>query len=505
MAEKTETDDGPLKQVEERVEERVEEMVGGPARLRIIALLSAVLGLDTADKATVSAVAGSLEQAFHIGAAEIGLLIAAVSFVGAIFALPMGVFVDRMRRKRLLVIVIALWSVAMVISGTASSYVYMLVARIGLGAVTAAASPAVASLTGDFFPSKDRAKVYGLILAGELVGTGIGFFVSGEVSAWLDWHWSFYVMGVPGAVLAWTIWRFLPEPARGGQSWIEWGQEEIRTEEDVEKEQGDAPDRSRGRELEQSAEAAQAQEEVLGAGVQPRKELILHEDPAEKSVWWAIGYVVRIPTYLLLIIASSLGYFFFSGVRGFGMIYLTGHYGISRGIAASLVIVLGIGGLIGVISGGRISSRLLAKGRPDARILVPGIALFISILLFAPGIWTTNVFLGIALLALGAMALAAANPPIDAARLDIVHPRLWGRAESGRMALKAALEGAAPILFGLVTEWLGGGDRALEWTYLIMLVPVAVAASLAIPARRTYLRDVATAAESVKETAKQPG
>ncbi len=483
-----------------KAEERIEEKVGGPARLKIIALLAAVLALDTADKGTVSAVAGSIESAFNIGHAKIGVLIAAVSFVGAAFALPMGILVDRTHRKRLLLVVVAIWSVAMVVSGTATSFIYLLGARVFLGAVTAAAAPAVASLTGDFFPARDRAQIYGLILAGELVGMGIGFFVSGEASSWLDWRWSFYIMGVPGAALVWTLWRYLPEPARGGQSWIGRGAEDVRSAEEIAQspnESADPPPGEQG-EAEQGGAAEEAQKSMLRAGVRPREALILHEDPTRRSLWWAIRYVVRIPTYVLIVLASALGYYFFAGVRGFAMIYVTEHYGISRSIASAAVVVLGIGAVTGVVAGGRISSWLLDRKRFDARIIVPGVALGLSVLLFAPGIWTQNVYLGFGLLTLGVAALAAANPPIDAARLDIVTPGLWGRAEAGRMALRAGLEGSAPILFGLISGWLGGGAKGLQWTYLLMLGPVAVAALLSIPARRTYPRDVATAAASVK-------
>ncbi|HEU4616879.1 MAG TPA: MFS transporter [Gammaproteobacteria bacterium] len=513
---------GPARRALKQAEELVESKVGGPARLRVIVLLAAVLGLDTADKGTVSAVAANLQQAFGIGNTEIGVLIAAVSFVGAIFTLPMGVLVDKTQRKRLLLSVISLWTLAMVASGTATSFTYMIATRVFLGAVSAAAAPAVASLTGDFFPARERAEVYGLILAGELVGMGLGFLISGEISSILEWRWSFYVMGLPGAALVWALWRYLPEPARGGQSWIEWGETEVRSESEVAADEDATADekedaernvhrgpREPGRRTAPAQEstpqasgpppgAAKAQQAMLRAGVKPRNALVLHEDPTKRSLWWAVRYVIRIPTYLLVVVASALGYFFFSGVRGFGMIYLTQHYNVSRSVASALVIVLGIGALVGVVAGGKISAYLLDRKRFDARIVVPGVALVVAVLFFGPGIWTRNVFFGVAMLTLGAAALAAANPPIDAARLDIVPSGLWGRAESGRMALRAALEGSAPILFGLLSVLLGGGDKGLMRTYLVMLLPLVVAASLAIPARRTYPRDVATAAASVK-------
>jgi predicted MFS family arabinose efflux permease len=203
---------------------RVPEIAGGPARLQIIMVLAAVLGLDTAQLGTLSAVAELLKRAFHVGNTQIGLLLAIVSFVGAVATLPMGVLADRMRRQRVLIVVVLIWGAAMVLSGLATSYPFLLGTRAFLGAVTAAAWPCVASLTGDFFPARDRASIYGLILSGEMIGAGIGFFVSGEVGSFAGWRWSFFVMASPSLMLAWILWRFLPEPRRGGQSWLKAGE-----------------------------------------------------------------------------------------------------------------------------------------------------------------------------------------------------------------------------------------------------------------------------------------
>ncbi len=477
-----------------RLRSTAEAIPGGPARFQIVFVLACVLALDAADKATVSAVAGSLKQAFDIGNTEIGLLIAIPSFVGGLFTLPVGSMVDRLHRNRILLIAIAIWSIAEGISGFSHSFVFMLATRMGVGAATAAAFPSIASLSGDYFPPFDRARMFGLILGGELVGTGVGFFIGGVISDWVNWHWPFYVMAVLGLVVIWEIWRWLPEPVRGGASWIDEGQTEIRvgseavTDNAATNHSGDA-------------RIEEAQKRILEEGVQPREDLLLHQDPAKHSLWWAIGYVIRIPTYLLLVIASSLAYFFFGGIRGFGMIYLTDHYGISRSSVSGLAFVIGIGALAGVTLGGMLSERLLRRGWFTTRVVVPGIAVAICVPLFGGGIWTTSTFIGIPLLTAAAAALAAANPSYDAARLDIMHTRLWGRAESGRMVVRAFAEGGAPLLFGAVSQWFGGGTSGLEWTFLLMLLPLLVAASLAIFARRTYPTDVATAGQSIKNTA----
>lgn len=478
--------------------ERVVNVAGGAARLQIIAVLAAVLAVESCDLGTVSAVSGELKGAFHLGNTDVGLLLAVVSFVGAAATLPMGALVDRFSRRVLLMIVVATWVIAEGVSGFATSFSFLLVTRAIIGALTAVAWPCVASLTGDFFPARDRAAIYGLIIAGELVGMGIGFFISGEASTLLNWHWSFYAMAVPPIALVWVIWRFLPEPERGSQSWISEGEEDPNA---ASRPAGGKHTPKSKRQPEAKKESARAgsaspQESVRRARVEPREELILRDDPTRWSLWRVMGYLLRLPTYGLLIAASALAYYFLSGARAFAMIYITQHYHISRSVVSSLVFVVGIGTLAGTVAGGRLAERLLRRGRADARIVVAAAALALSVPILGVAIWTSSAWLGIGLMTVGAGVLSAAVAPIDAARLDIVHPRMWGRGEAGRMALRSTFEGGAPLLFGALSEWLGGGQRGLMWTFLIMLIPMLVASLLGVTARKTYLRDVATAAAS---------
>ncbi len=476
----------------EFVQEQGANVAGGPARLQIVLLLGAVLGLDAADKAAMAAIAGQLEQTFSVGNTGIGLLVAIVSFVGAICTLPVGALADRVNRKHILLAAIAIWTVAMVISGTATSFTYLLVARLFLGAVTAAAAPTVASLVGDFFPPQARGHAYGMIIAGEFVGIGVGFILAAEVSALLDWRWGLFLMSVPSTAIGWAIWRYLKEPARGGQNWLQVGQEDIQAED--QRAQNDRPSAIGG----QEDSAAQPRALARRYRVQARQDLVVRGDPNRWNLWQALRYLIRIPTYSLLVTASSLGYYFFSGLRAFAMIYFNQHYHVGGGIVGAIAVIIGLGAIAGAILGGRISGALLRRGYISARIVLPGFALLVASLLGAPALWTSNILIGTILLTAALTALAAANAPIDAARLDIVPSMLWARGEAGRMALRGLFEGGAPLLFGAVAGFLGGGAEGLQWTFLIMLIPVLIAASLAIPARRTYPRDVATADQSTR-------
>jgi hypothetical protein len=98
---------------------------------------------------------------------------------------------------------------------------------------------------------------------------------------------------------------------------------------------------------------------------------------------------------------------------------------------------------------------------------------------------------GLPLLVLGAAALVAPNPPLDAIRLDVVHPSLWGRAESVRTILRSGAEALAPIAFGFLADNVaGGGHRGLQLTMLIMLAALLANGVILAFATRSYARDV---------------
>ncbi len=489
-------------------------VAGGPARMRVVLTLAAVLGLSGADTGTISSTTGNLERAFHVGNTQIGLLLTVVGLTGAMFTIPAGVLTDRTRRTRLLAGSIVVWAAATVVSGAATSYLWLLLARVGLGAATATAGPALASLTGDYFPASDRGRMYGLILGGDLVGSGFGYLVSGDLSSLTTWRVAFWWLAIPSLALAWAVWR-MPEPARGGFSRIQAGQEEIRDERDVgpgEREEAAEDAGEQG-----GAERPDLAERVVRrAEVEPQRELVLHEDPTNRSVWWAVRYVLRVRTNVVIIVASALGYFFFAGLRSFAIIFATGHYGLSKPVATSLIVVIGAGAVAGVLTGGRVADGLLRRGHASARVLVPAVCLLALPLVLAPAIATTAAAVALPLLIGGAFLLGAPNPPLDAARLDIIHPRLWGRAEAVRTVLRSIGESAAPVLFGYVSQYVFGGPGSsagveggsgagqtgnptgLEYTFLVFLIPLVAAGLLALAALRTYPRDVATASASVR-------
>jgi MFS family permease len=444
-------------------------------------LLAAVLALSSADATTVGAAATPLRHALGISNTDIGLLVTVTSLVAALTSLPFGVLADRVRRTWMLGAAIVLWGIAMIWSATVSSFGDLLVTRVALGAVTAAAGPVVASLVGDYFAAAERGRVYGYILAGELAGAGFGFAVTGDIAA-VSWRAAFVLLGLPAFALAWLIFR-LPEPARGGMAPLA---------------DTNAPQQAVGVEAE-SGQETDAQRLARERGVEPDPGLVIAEDPGRLGFIAATRYILRIRTNVILIVASAGGYFFLSGVQTFGVEFVTRQYAIDQALGTLVLLVVGIGGVIGVLAGGAIGDLLLRRGVFTGRILVSAIAASVAVVLFVPAIFTHHATMALPYIVFAALALSAQNPPLDAARLDIMVPLLWGRAEGVRTFLRTLAQALAPVTFGGVSDYVfGGGRSGLQWTFLLMLIPLAGSAYFLFRALATYPRDVATAAAAAR-------
>lgn len=245
----------------------------------------------------------------------------------------------------------------------------------------------------------------------------------------------------------------------------------------------------------------------------PRLHAVSTRGSPRARVSGAVREVLMTRTDVVLIVASGLGYFFFTGIRTFAVEYLRGRFGLGQSAGSNLVVL--IGAAVGVLVTGRLADRIAARGYRGARPVVAGVAFLVACVLFAPGLLLASAVGAVVLLFLGAKAYGGRNPPLDAARLDVVRCEMWGRAEGVRTLLSTLFQAAAPLAFGYTSTLFGGGATSavpavrrdeqvasghglpLAHTFLVMLVPVAIAGLLLIvAARRTYPGDTAAASDA---------
>src|SRR3954447_14132061 len=176
-------------------------------------LLTAVLAVDQADRYLLSSVFPLLKDDFGLSDGQLGSLSAAFLLVATAGSVPFGILVDRTVRTRIAAWGAALWSVAMLATGLATSYSGLFLSRMGLGVAESSYTPASFSLLTDYYPVEERSRVLGIYQVGSVLGF-LGLPLGGLIATHWGWRAAFDLYALIGFVVAMLVWR-LEEPPRG--------------------------------------------------------------------------------------------------------------------------------------------------------------------------------------------------------------------------------------------------------------------------------------------------
>ncbi|HUY76697.1 MAG TPA: MFS transporter [Ktedonobacterales bacterium] len=430
-----------------------------------------------ADRYIFVGLSRQIQAAYNLNDAEIGNLASAFIIVYTLTAFPLGYMADKLSRKVVVGAGVALWSLATAATALAGSLGSLLAARALVGVGEGSYYPAGTPLLAAWFTPQRRATVMSRWGVGALVGAGIGTLIAGFFASPDRWRLAFYVVGVPGLVLALLILL-----TRSKQ----------RNEEDPPEDAG-----------------------VTGT-----------------TFFGKLREYLSIPTLRVILAMHAMGFFALTATSAFLVIYFGAEYGRGKnsiygaaGMSDSLVtllpgVLLLLGGIGGGLYGGFWANRV-ARRRSGARVYVSALGFlyaipFIVVTLGAPYILralpayhalstTTQIAIGatsFAVFGLGAsFFLNVYNGPSSAALQDVLPPH--DRAGGGGLELTLAhLLGdsyAATVVGGLSyllargmfgQPGLGGEQIGLA---LLLTAPIALAISGAVGVwgSRFYASDVA--------------
>jgi predicted MFS family arabinose efflux permease len=148
---------------------------------------------------------------FGITTHQFGLLVASYSFSAAFSGLLAATFVDRFERKRLLIVMFALFGMATLACGLAPGYVTLLVARGLAGAFGGVLGALVQTMVGDVIPFARRARASGTIAAAFSFSTVAGVPLSLWLANHLQWRAPFIFIAVLTFLFIFVGVRILPE------------------------------------------------------------------------------------------------------------------------------------------------------------------------------------------------------------------------------------------------------------------------------------------------------
>lgn len=395
-------------------------------------IVAAVVGLAKADAAAMGVVAPALKTHLHITEAELGLLGSLAAVTGALAALPAGTLVDR--RHRIMVVTVALvgWSVALGLAGFAQGLFLLAVARVLSGGIATVARPVAVSLAGDFYQSAERGRALATLDTGQAAGTAVCFVLGALAVRLLDWRWLFFWLAAIGLAMA-VVSSRLTEPPRTG--------------------------------------------------------------PPGPPLGLMLRQLVTIRTNLVVLVADSVGNFFYAGAASFAVLFVSERYHLSNATVDALAPILAAGVVVGILAGGRLGDRLTRRRGGKSRVVVAASCQLVATAMFGIALLCDSVVQASVFLFIGSTVLGGAGPCLDAVRIDIIPSGMRGRAEATRGLLLLGSGALGPLTFGLVATAFGGhnGGLALRDAFLVMLGPLGAGSMILFAAARPYQADARAA------------
>ena len=179
-------------------------------------VLAVVYMFNFVDRQILSILLPAIRDEFQVGDTVLGLL-AGTAF--ALFYVTLGVpiaqLADRVNRRNLIAAAVAIWSAMTALSGLAANIWHLVLARIGVGIGEAGCSPPAHSMIADMYPPESRASAMGFYTLGISAGIMLAYLAGGWVVQNIGWRAAFFIVGVPGLLLALVVRYTLKEPTRG--------------------------------------------------------------------------------------------------------------------------------------------------------------------------------------------------------------------------------------------------------------------------------------------------
>jgi len=407
-------------------------------RRYVLVVLTLVYSLNFIDRQILVILQESIKVDMVLSDSQLGLL---TGFAFAIFYVSVGIPIARWadigNRRNIVSLAIAVWSGMTALSGLTQNFWQLLMARIGVGVGEAGGSPPSHSIISDYYPPEQRGSALSFYSTGVYLGILFGFLIGGWINSQFGWRAAFFVVGIPGFLVALLVRLTIREPVRGGLD---------------------------GRALEAPA--------TFGETLRTLREF---------------------GSFRLFAIAAGLNAFSSYGIGNFMPSFLIrSHDFTSMQVGTSLALITGIGGAMGTYFGGVLADRY---GANDKRwylwiAAIPGAC---SVPLMLSAVFVADPRLTLACLFFATMLGAFYLGPTIAISHNLVSPSMRAMASAILFFILNLIGlGMGPLVVGMISDALAPayGSESLRYSLGIVSLINLVSATLFILAARKLLSDL---------------
>ena len=384
------------------------------------------------DRSILSIMQVAVKRDLKLSDTELGAL---TGLAFAIFyttgALPIAWLADRLARKYVLAAALAVWTLMTAAGAGATGFVSLMVCRIGVAVGEAGCVPTTHSLISDYFPRGRRAlamAVWGLSLP---LGSMLGLFLGGQLTALFGWRQTFLIIGGAGLLLAPVILLALREPLRGRFD-----------------------------------------------GARPPGE------PAEaRSTLRSLAILWRLRSFRYLCLAEGLQAWTQNGMMAWNApFYSRLHHMPLANIATALALIVGFSGAAGTFLGGALANSL-ARGDVRWFMRIPSAAALVTVPFALVQYFTPSLTLSLAAAIVPAAMVNVYMAPANAMSQSLVPADMRALTSAVLVLIVSVIGlGLGPLSMGalsdLLTQRFGLGETALRWALPTLIIPSLAAAAL---------------------------
>lgn len=369
------------------------------------------------DRQIVSILAEPIKREFLLSDTQLGLMTGlAFALFYTLLGIPIARYADRSTTNRVKLIAwsVAIWSAMTMACGAARTFPQLLLARVGVGVGEAGCTPAAHSLITDSVPADKRSSAIAFYGLGIPIGSLLGMVIGGGLADAYGWRTAFYVVGMPGLLLAVIVPFLIKEPRRAGM--------------------------------------------VAGDSMPKAK--------VQVPVGEALRELATSRCFVLLCLAGGLVAFLSYGKTVWVSVLFIRNFGLTPGeTGLYLGVSLGIASMIGTWGGGKLADHF---GKRDAKHLLTGPALAIA--LAAPLLFiaysASDWRVALAVLVLPTAMNIMYYGPVYACVQGLVRPELRAVAASVMLFSQNLIGlGLGPLLFGIMSDAFRpyAGEDSVRW------------------------------------------
>ncbi|MEB3103688.1 MFS transporter [Ferviditalea candida] len=195
---------------------------------KAVTLLTIGFGLVGLDRWIIAPLFPVMMKDLNLGYADLGNIVAALGIAWGIFAIIMGGLSDKFGRRRIMIPAMVVFSALCGLTGVASGLMSLLFVRALMGVFEGAFCPTSIASTSEASKPSRRGFNMGLQQSTfALFGLGFGPIIATQLlNVVPSWHWVFFLVAVPGLIIAYLLFRVIREPVHIEQkterkSWLE--------------------------------------------------------------------------------------------------------------------------------------------------------------------------------------------------------------------------------------------------------------------------------------------